>query len=66
MWVPARGGGSLAARLAKAGQKVLLLKAGGDPRDLSGGDPNNPDKNDLADDYDLPVFHFRQVKPLKI
>lgn len=31
--------------------------ASGDPRELSGGDPNNPDKNDLPEDYDVPVFH---------
>ena len=30
------GGGPLAARLAEAGRSVLLLEAGGDPRQLSG------------------------------
>ena len=30
------GGGTLAARLAEAGRSVLLLEAGGDPRQLSG------------------------------
>ena len=31
------GGGTLAARLTEAGRKVLLLEAGGDPRELRGG-----------------------------
>ena len=31
------GGGTVAARLAEAGMKVLLLEAGGDP-----GDPHRP------------------------
>ncbi len=30
------GGGTLAARLAEAGRSVLLLEAGGDPRQLPG------------------------------
>ena len=51
------GGGTVAARLAEAGRTVLLLEAGGDPRTLSGGDPNDPDGNRLPDDYDVPVFH---------
>ena len=32
------GGGTVAARLAEAGFRVLLLEAGGDPRTLIGGD----------------------------
>lgn len=51
------GGGTLAARLAEAGAKVLLIEAGGDPRTLKGGDPAYPDQNRLPDDYDVPVFH---------
>jgi len=51
------GGGTVAARLAEAGHSVILLEAGGDPRALEGGDPNNPGTNRLPEDYDVPVFH---------
>ena len=51
------GGGTIAARLAESGRKVLLLEAGADPRTLSGGDPAFPHDNRLPDDYDVPVFH---------
>ncbi len=37
------GGGTVAARLAESGRKVLLLEAGGDPMHLQGGDPAYPD-----------------------
>jgi choline dehydrogenase-like flavoprotein len=50
------GGGTVAARLAEAGKKVVLLEAGGDPRLLSGGDAID-ENNRLPDDYDVPVFH---------
>ncbi len=51
------GGGTVAARLADAGRTVLLLEAGGDPREMGGGDPLNPQGNRLPDDYDVPCFH---------
>jgi choline dehydrogenase len=41
------GGGTLAARLAEAGMRVVVLEAGGDPRDS----PGQPE------DYDVPAFH---------
>ena len=51
------GGGTVAARLAEAGHSVLLLEAGGDPRELSGGDLVQPGSNRLPADYDIPCFH---------
>jgi len=51
------GGGTVAARLAEVGRSVLLLEAGGDPRELSGGDPIQPHANRLPMDYDVPAFH---------
>jgi choline dehydrogenase len=51
------GGGTVAARLAEAGRKVLLLEAGGDPRQLSGSNDDQPGINRLPDDYDVPSFH---------
>ncbi|MBD8525094.1 GMC family oxidoreductase [Pseudomarimonas arenosa] len=51
------GGGTVAARLAEAGKKVLLLEAGGDPVKLQGGDAVQPETNRLPDDYQVPVFH---------
>jgi choline dehydrogenase-like flavoprotein len=43
------GGGTLAARLAEEGQRVLLLEAGGDPRKLT--------DSRLPEDYEVPAFH---------
>ena len=51
------GGGTVAARLAERGFRVLVLEAGGDPRTLQGGDAQDPNGNRLPDDYDVPVFH---------
>jgi choline dehydrogenase-like flavoprotein len=51
------GGGTVAARLAERGFRVLLLEAGGDPLALAGADPVTPDANRLPDDYHVPVFH---------
>ncbi len=43
------GGGTLAARLAEAGMRVVLLEAGGDPlRETAPG---------LPEDYEVPAFH---------
>ena len=51
------GGGTVAARLAESGFKVLLLEAGGDPRTSVGSTPQTPGVNSLPDDYDVPGFH---------
>lgn len=51
------GGGTVAARLAEGGARVLLLEAGGDPRSLQGGVPGMSGENRLPDDYDVPAFH---------
>src|ERR1700761_2008170 len=50
------GGGTVAAGLAEAGHSVILLEAGGDPRELVGGDPVS-NENRLPVDYDVPCFH---------
>ncbi|MGR9087915.1 MAG: GMC family oxidoreductase [Gammaproteobacteria bacterium] len=51
------GGGTVAARLAERGKKVLVLEAGGDPKQLQGGNLAFPGEKRLPDDYDVPVFH---------
>ena len=43
------GGGTLAARLAEAGKRVVLLEAGRDPLGESG--------RRLPEDYEVPAFH---------
>ena len=42
------GGGTVAARLAEAGFRVLLLEAGGDPRTSVGSTPQTPGVNSAA------------------
>ena len=55
------GGGTLAARLAENGFRVLILEAGGDPFKMLGRNPNpyskERNRNTLPDDYQVPAFH---------
>ena len=46
------GGGTVAARLAEEGFRVLVLEAGRDPRTTGGGGGRTN-----ADEYDVPAFH---------
>ena len=48
------GGGVVAARLAEAGKRVLLLDAGDDPADTGN---EAPDNRPLRPDYRVPAFH---------
>ena len=48
------GGGTVAARLAEAGRKVILLEAGGDPLEMQGNNPLQPDSRTLPADYEVP------------
>jgi choline dehydrogenase len=50
------GGGTVAARLAEYGYRVLVLEAGTDPR-AGYGDTPAADGARLPDDYDVPAFH---------
>ncbi|MFV8817348.1 GMC family oxidoreductase [Haliea sp. E17] len=50
------GGGTVAARLAENGKRVLLLEAGDDPLLSQGGDAVSTE-NRLPEDYEVPVFH---------
>ncbi len=49
------GGGTVAARLAEAGRKVVLLEAGGDAKELP-GDAVSPGSR-MPCDYEVPAFH---------
>jgi len=51
------GGGTLGARLAENGRKVLVLEAGGDPMLSTGADALDPQGNRLPEDYEVPVLH---------
>src|SRR5262249_41717563 len=48
------GGGTVAARLAESGCRVLLLEAGGDPLTLQGSCPAAPDG--MRDASNVPAF----------
>jgi len=51
------GGGTLAARLAENGCRVLVLEAGRDGREHRGYRRFDNSRNFMPDDYDVPAFH---------
>jgi choline dehydrogenase-like flavoprotein len=51
------GGATVAARLAEAGKRVVLLEAGGDPRDYTSDESVVESAVRLRHDYDVPAFH---------
>jgi choline dehydrogenase-like flavoprotein len=51
------GGGTLAARLAEAGRRVVLLEAGGDPKGAAEAGLDAGEVDRLPEDYDVPAFH---------
>jgi choline dehydrogenase-like flavoprotein len=51
------GGGTVAARLAENGQRVLVLEAGGDAKAGQGDNPAFPGQQRLPEDYEVPAFH---------
>jgi choline dehydrogenase len=51
------GGGTLAARLAESGRRVVLLEAGGDPRGVADGSHSTGGGDRLPEDYEVPAFH---------
>ena len=56
------GGGTVAARLAEAGMRVLLLEAGRRPARARGRRPGDARANRLPDDYDVPAFHSLRLR----